>query len=111
MEMGKIAKDSQRFLFRHIMQTKVGKRLKDGGVLCYSTLRDLFKAKVKQLGYPAQQFGLHSLRAGGALAAANAIILDHLFKQHGRWKFENAKDGYVQDSIEKCLSVTKNIGL
>ena len=42
-------------------------------MLSYSTLRDLFKAKVKQLGYPAECFSLHSLRAGGASAAANLM--------------------------------------
>ena len=61
MEMGNIQKESQGFLFRHIVKTKCGEQLKDGGVLSYSTLRDLFKAKVKQLGYPAEQFDLHSL--------------------------------------------------
>lgn len=111
MEMGNIPLDSQQFLFKHIIKTKYGERLKDSGVLSYSTLRDLFKAKVKQLGYPAEQFGLHSLRAGGASAAANADVPDRLFKRHGRWKSENAKDGYVEDSLEKRLSVTRNIGL
>ena len=53
---------------------------------------------MKQLGYPAEQFGLHSLRAGGASVAANANVPDRLFKQHSRWKSENAKDGYVEDS-------------
>ena len=88
-----------------------GERLKDSSVLSYSTLRDLFNTKVKQLGYPAEQFGLHSLRAGGASAAANPDVPDHLFKRHGRWKSENAKDGYVDDSVEKRLSVTKSLGL
>ena len=111
MEMGIIPKESQRYLFRHIVKTKGGEQLKDSGVLSYSTLRDLFKAKVKQLGYPAEQFGLHSLRAGGASAAANADVPDRLFKRHGRWKSENAKDGYVDDSVEKRLSVTKSLGL
>ena len=82
-------------------------------MLSYSTLRDLFKARVKQLGYLAERFGLHSLRAGGASATANTDVhvADRLFKRHGRWKSENAKDGYVEDSVQKRLSVTKNIGL
>ena len=109
MEMGNIPKDSQRFLSRHIIKTK-GEWLKDSSVLSCSTLRDLFKAKVKQLGYPAEQFGLHSLRAGGASAAANVNVPDYLFKQHGRWKSGNAKDEYVDDSVEKWLLVT-SLGL
>ena len=39
---------------------------------------------------------LHSLRAGGATSAANVGIPDRLFKRHGRWASENAKDGYVK---------------
>ena len=38
-------------------------------------------------------------------------VPDRLFKRHGRWRSENAKDGYVGDSIEKRLSVTKQLGL
>ena len=67
--------------------------------------------KVKDLGYQPDKFGLYSLRVGGASAAANARVPDHLFKQHGHWKSENSKGCYVQDSLEKRLEVSKNIGL
>ena len=63
------------------------------------------------MGYPAVEFGLHSLRAGGATAAANAGVPDRLFKRHSRWRSENAKDGYVEDSVDKRLSVSRSIGL
>ena len=53
--------------------------------------------------------GLHSLRAGSASAVAQAGIPDQLFKQHGRWSFDFAKDGYIEDSKENRLSVLKNI--
>ena len=56
-----------------------------------SILRELFKKKMEELGYHASNLVLHSLRAGGATAAANAGIPDRLFKCHGRWKSENAK--------------------
>ena len=42
--------------------------------------------------------GLHSLRAGGASAAANAAVNDRCWKRHGRWKSETSKDGYAADS-------------
>jgi len=64
---------------------------------------------MSDLGFPAHEFGLHSLRAGGATAAVNASVLDRIFKRHGRWKSENAKDGYVK--LENCLMVSKNLGL
>ena len=48
-----------------------------------SCLRDLFKIKLKKLGYNHKDFSLHSFRAGGATKAANAGVPDHLFKRHG----------------------------
>ena len=66
---------------------------------------------MKELGYPISGYGLHSLRAGGASAAAQAGVPDRLFRQHGRWRSETAKDGYVEDSIENRLSVSKCIGI
>lgn len=53
------------------------------------TARDLgraFRAIIDALGYPAQQFSLHSLRRGGATCAHRAGV-DHLqIKQHGTWR-------------------------
>ena len=51
------------------------------------------------------------MRSGGATAAANANVPDRIFKRHGRWKSENAKDGYVKDSLENRLEVSRKIGL
>ena len=42
---------------------------------------------------------------------ANAKVPDCLFKRHGRWKSEIAKDGYVKDSLDSRLEVSKNLGL
>ena len=54
---------------------------------------------------------MHSLRAGDATTAANAEVPDRLFKRHGRWKSETAKDGYIKDAVEKRLDVSKRLGL
>ena len=67
--------------------------------------------KTAAIGLDPKQFGLHSLRAGGASAAANAGVPDRWFKRHGRWRSENAKDGYIKDKLEDRLSVSQNIGL
>ena len=66
--------NDERFLFRPIQHTKNGEVLKGVGKISYSCLRELFNKKLKQLGFPAESFGLHSLRAGGATAAANAKV-------------------------------------
>ena len=99
------------FIFRPIQKTKNGESLRKTGRISYSYLKDLFKNKVSKLGYDAADFGLHSLRAGGATAAANAGVPDRLFKRHGRWRSENAKDGCVKDDVGSRLEVSKKLGL
>ena len=55
--------------------------------------------------------GSHSLRKGGAMAAARSSVEDRLFKHHGRWKSERSKDKYVTEDLKQKLFVTKNLGL
>ena len=88
------ATDDKKFLFWPIQSTKNGEVLRNAGKISYSCLLELFEKKLKSLGFPSDSFALHSLRAGGATAAANAGVPDRLFKRHGRWRSENAtKDG------------------
>ncbi len=66
------------------------------GKISYSTCRDIFKETLTAVGENPSLFGLHSLRAGGGGSAAAAVgVPDHLFKKHGRWLSDPAKDGYV----------------
>ena len=111
MDKADIDRRSSFFLFRAITKTKSREVLRSSGAISYDRLRELFKIKLEELGYPAANYGLHSLRAGGATAAANAGVPDRLFKRHGRWRSENTKDGYVDDSTESCLAVSKHLGL
>ena len=78
----------------------MGERLKESGSISYTCLWEQFKRKFAKLGYNPTEFGLHSLQAGGATMAVNAGVPDRLFKRHGKWKSENAMDGYVDDSVE-----------
>ncbi|KAH3692293.1 hypothetical protein DPMN_194743 [Dreissena polymorpha] len=49
---------------------------------------------------------VHSIRAGGASAAANNGVQDRTFKRHGIWTSESAKSGYVKDNSHERLSVS-----
>ena len=98
-------------MFRAIVHTKSGETLRKTGGLGYTRLRELLLAKITQLGMDPELFGMHSLRAGGATAAANAGVPDRLFKRHGRWRSESAKDGYVRDSVDKRLVFSKSLGI
>jgi len=70
-----------------------------------------FRKKLIDLGYETKDFGLHSLRSGRASAVAKAGVPDQLFRQHGQWKSEVCKDGYVEDSEENRLSVSRKISI
>ena len=106
-----MASNDERFLFRPIQKTKMGEKLRESGKISYTCLRGLFCKKLGELGFPVEVFGLHSLRAGGASAAANAKVPDRLFKRHGRWRSENTKDGYIKDDVESRLEVSRRLGL
>lgn len=54
---------------------------------------------------------MYSLHSGGASVVANAGLSDRLFKHHGRWRSESAKDGYVKDSVVALLSVSESLDL
>lgn len=56
-------------------------------------------------------FSTHSLRAGGASAAANAGVADRLFQRHGRWKSVSAKNGYIDDNLESRWLVSQRLGI
>ena len=89
------------------MKTKSEERLRSSGGFTYTRMRELLRKKLVQLGYSPDSYGVHSLRAGGATAVADAGVPDRVFKRHGRWKTDGAKDGYIEDSVEKKLGVSK----
>ena len=50
-------------------------------------------------------------RLGDASAAANSGMPERLFKRQSSWSSENAKDGYVKDSLAQRLQVSSGLGL
>ena len=85
-----------------------------GGKISYSTCREILRDSLSQLGYNPNDYGLHSLRSGGATSAVHYSghsIPERLLKIHGRWKSDSAKDMYAQENLENRLQVTKSLGL
>ena len=111
MAAAAITGDPDKHLFRGLVSTKNGSQLRPSGSLSYTRVRELVLEKLSLLGLDKSKFGLHSLRSGGASAAANAGVPDRWFKRHGRWRSENAKDGYVKDKLESRLEVSRKLGL
>ena len=100
------------YVFRALSKTRSGHTLVSiNKPISYSSVRDYFKSTFKDIVPNIALFSTHSLRAGGASAAANAGVADRLFQRHGRWKSVSAKNGYVEDSLESRLLVSKNLGI
>ncbi len=110
--MAQITEFSEKFLIRPVVyaQSIQAYRLRNGQ-LSYSRCREIFKNALKEVGVDPTKFGLHSLRSGGATAAASLGVPDRLFKKHGRWLSDHSKDGYVNESVKTQLSVSLSLGL
>ena len=109
-----IPDSSTKFIFRAITKTKgnLKQYLRvQNKPIGYSTARSMIHEALQIIGEDHRRYGTHSLRSGGATAAANQGVPDRLFKAHGRWRSEDAKDRYVKDSLQKKLKVTLNLGL
>ena len=106
--MSKVIARRDRFLFRAIVSTKAGQKLRESGAVSYTKMRELVLEKLTALGINAKQFGLHSLRSGGPL---QLLMLEFRTGEHGRWRSENAKDGYVKYSLKDRLLVSQKLGL
>ena len=55
-----IHQEDPHYLFCPIVKTKQGEKLRESGALSYIRLRECFKQKLEALGFPSEQYGLHS---------------------------------------------------
>ena len=56
-----------------------------------STMLTRLHCRLQSLGLPSPLFGLHSLRSGGATAAAQQQVPERLIKVHGRWRSDTVR--------------------
>ena len=114
LQMAGIISTSDEYIFRQITFLKKSNSYKLRDVtksLSYTRAREIILASFEGIGLDKSKFGIHSLRRGGATAACAAGISDRVFKKHGRWKSDKAKDGYVKESLNEKLSVSLNLGI
>lgn len=80
----------------------------DNRLILYTRAREIILDALEKIGLEKSKFGVHSLRSGGATSAAAAGVCDRLFKKHGRWRSDRAKDGYVKENLSEKLSHKKS---
>ena len=114
LKAARIPHKSEQYIFRSIYtDKKTGMQsLRPGNKpISYTTIKDVLKDELQAIGLDPKRYGTHSLRAGGATAAANQEVPDRLFKIHRRWRSDDSKDRYIKDSIDRRLHITLNLGL
>ena len=114
MKIANIPKVSKEFIFRsltYFSESKVYKLRKKNKPLSYIRSMEIVLKALSDIGLKREKFGIYSLSAGSATAAANAGIKDRLFKRHGRWRSETAKGGYVKDNLKELLSISLSLGI
>ena len=109
-----IPEKSDYYIFRNVALVKSTNTyiLRPGNApISYTQFRELLLSKLQNLGLDPQDFGMHSLRAGGATAAAAAGITERLFLIHGRWRNRDSKERYILDMLTNRLKITMSLGL
>ena len=111
IDLAGISLSSDEFLFKPIFRSKsVCKLIYKNKPLSYTSTRENILKLLALVG-GSLNLGLHSFRAGGATTVANSDVKDRNWKRHGRWKSDKSKDGYVVDSLDSRLEVSKKLGL
>ena len=102
---------SNEYLFKPAYRSgKVCKLIKKNKPLSYTRAKECLVGKLKTVN-PKLNLGLHSLRVGGATSAARAGVNERCLKRHGRWRRDISKDGYIEDSVESRLLISKMLHL
>ena len=77
--------------------------------MSYNRAKELVKKELCKEGLNPSKFGLHSLRSGGASAAAALGVPDRIFQRHGGWRSEKAQNNYMKETLDSLVLVTKSI--
>ena len=107
-----IPPDPRCLIFRPISRgTGSCKLVSPDKPVSYGSIREAFRQDLKGIGPDPSKFGLHFLRSGGAIMAANNGVSDRVFQRHGRWRSVQARNLYVEDDLHQGLAVSKFLGL
>ena len=106
-------RDKDFFVFRPTVRSRTKCSLVNKNkCLSYTRARECFLKRLQGVpGCSGKNFGLHSLRSGGATAAASSGANERRWKRHGRWRSDSSKDRYVEDSIHDRLEISRCLGI
>ena len=93
-----------------MVKTRSGHKTNGAHSISYTTDLDSLRRYLPDTVDP-RSIGTHSLRSGGASAAANKNVSDRLIDKHGRWASGRSRDRYIKDSKQKRFEISKKLGL
>lgn len=106
-----VISDSSDYLFKPVFRSKgVAKLIYKNKKLSYTRTRESVVGRLREINCNLN-LGLHSLRSGGATAAAHSGVNERCILRHGRWSTETSKNMYIVDSVQDRLSISQNLGL
>ena len=112
IQKAKILKGRSEYLFRGVVKKNSGFCLRGiNKPIAYTRVRQDFPSALKKLGLSSEDYGLHSMRAGGCTMATHSGVKGTFIKKHGRWKADRVKDGYTHPNLNDLLLVSQNLGL
>ena len=82
-----------------LAKTRNGHNAIGNKAISKTTINENFHTFIAPLceGDTTAEYGMHSLRSGGASAAINNGVSERLVGKHGRWKSGYCRDRYVKD--------------
>ena len=111
MDLAVLDTKSEGYLFKPLFRSgSVCKPIYKDKKLSYTRARQCLLDRLRSVA-PDLNLGLHSLRASGCTKAANEDVNERCLKRHGRWKRDESRDGYIADSLDKKLEITKKLDL
>ena len=99
------------FLFCRLFKCKIGHSAHGHLKISYTTARESFKLHLSNIVANTKDYGLHSLRSGGATEAANNGVTDRMISKHGRWSSNTSRNTYIKDCHKKRFNVSKSLGI
>ncbi|XP_057298693.1 uncharacterized protein LOC130629487 [Hydractinia symbiolongicarpus] len=99
------------YLICRLAKTKTGHIVLGHLSISYESARKTFHEHLNTIQTVPENFGLHSLRSGGASATANNGVTDRMISKHGRWSSSSSRHGYIKYGKSQRLSISKDLGL
>ena len=103
--------DKEAYFIQRVIKKKRSHIAHKSKGISDTTAREHFQEFIRPLTTDGRKFTPHSLRSGGASQAAANGVEERLISKHGRWKSERARNGYLEDTMEKRLKVSRSLGL